>query len=109
MSLAGDGERAAAGELGGKRSRVDSCDADRPAAHQLGAVEIRNDHVDAQRKVVAEVAALGDDKDTVADVGFDAVDQVVVGVDDDRLYRSDMNGDVADAGQIDRTERRDGS
>ena len=44
-----------------------------------------------------------------ADVRRDAVDQVVVGADDDGLSRPDVNADVATARQVDSRERWDGS
>ena len=48
-------------------------------------------YIDAQREVGGEASALGHDEDTVPDVGRDAVDQVVVGVDDDGLSRPYVN------------------
>ena len=106
---AGDGEESAAGKLSGERSSVDTFDVDRSAADQSDGGEGRHGDIDAQRAVGGEASALGDDEDAIADVGRDAVDQVVVGVDDDGLSRPYVNADVATSRQVDRPERWDGS
>ena len=82
---------------------------DRSAAYQSGGGEGWHGYLDAQREVGGEASALGHDEDTVPDVGRDAVDQVVVGVDDDGLARPYVNGDAAATRQIDGPERWDGS
>src|SRR5262249_37835197 len=70
-------------------------------------VERRHGHVDAHLRARRVVASLVVDHEVApAYLGHDAIEQVVVRVDDDGLLAADVDVDVVAAGQLDAVEHR---